>query len=179
VAKDVLGKDSVKLIAGAAIQWVKISPNNKLIATGTYEGEVSVWDYPAGLKQWSVQGFRDVYRAVFLHDGKTLAIRGKNEASRLTVEYWHADTGKSKQHPLDPAVTALDFSPDGKLCIDSYKKGLFILWNVTEKEPMALLKMREPQSSGHLTFSNDGRYIASAGQGSQGQVHVWIVPKNK
>jgi WD40 repeat protein len=164
---------------------VAFSPDGKLLAMAAYAqpkgqhtGAVMLWDLVAGKERTDFQGKNVAALTVaFSPDGKLLA---SGTPSLQGIRIWSVATGKQVQLVEDSAaIRHMVFSPDGKYLATGHGKfnprGAFSvqLWDTTTWKEAAVLE-------GHndfllsVSFTRDGRYLASASQ--DGTVKVWPVP---
>ena len=95
------------------VTCVAYSPDGKVIASGSKDKTIHLWDVVAGKVKFTLQGHSKMVTSVaFSADGKLLA----SAADDWLVKLWHVATGKEtatlKGHTED--VRAVAFSPDGK-----------------------------------------------------------------
>jgi RNA polymerase sigma factor (sigma-70 family) len=148
-----------------------VSPDGKLLATGTENGEVLLRDSTTGAVRQTLNAHEDAVTAlVFSPDGKYLASGGPDRLVRV----WEPRTGKPlrtlKGHTS--WVYALAFSRDGRrLASAGYDKAVR-LWEPGTGKHLGTL-------SGHkgsvraLAFSPDGKLLASGG--SDKRVRLWEI----
>ncbi len=148
----------------AAVRSVAISPDGRLIASGSRDNTIWLWDVSTRRAVGSpLTGHTDRVNSVtFSPDGKTVA----SASADGTVRLWDVASGAPIGLPLTghtAAVWSVAFSPDGKTLASASADGTVILWDVASGE------MRVPPLSGHtdevytVAFSPDGRLVASAG----------------
>lgn len=136
-----------------------------LLASGSWDGEVRIWDAVSGEQQAVLDKHAGAVHALaFSPDGRTLASASADKRMQL----WRNDAGqwvRSKhvlEHPR--AVHCVGFSPDGRLLMSGSADKQLRIWRigaagVTDEAPRSL--------SGHergvfaCTFSPDGKTIAS------------------
>ena len=107
------GERLAKLETGHNLRCGAISPDERLIAIGTMDTAIQLWDVASQRKVATLKGHGDaVYALDFSPDGKTLASGSQDR----TVKLWNVATG-SLLLTLDDHhsfVHAVRFSPDGR-----------------------------------------------------------------
>jgi RNA polymerase sigma factor (sigma-70 family) len=149
---------------GSQVYCVAFSTDGKLIASGSYHGDLCLWDRETGkLLRRFVDPFQDdkvrfVTAVAFSADGEILA------SNKGKAALWDVRSGRLLRH-IDKnfSICSMAFSPDGKslaLATDD-EKGIWIFDPGTGKARRAI--------EGHsgsvtaVTFSNGGEILASGG----------------
>src|SRR5690606_11856471 len=109
--KDNWGSLMKSLNVDSTVTSVSFSPDGKLIASGSWDKTVRVWDVVTGTSTATFEGHSNVVISVtFSPDGKLIASGSHDK----TVRVWDAVTGTSiatfKGH--SEYVTSVTFSPD-------------------------------------------------------------------
>ena len=142
-----------------AVRSVVFSRDGKLLATGSNDGTVILWDLNKGQAQNTLKGHRGFVGSVaFSPDGKRLATASYDNSAKL----WDVATGVEVATLTghNDVVYCLAFSPDGRRMITGGKD--IRVWDVATHQRLAILK-------GHrsivqcLMFSPDGKILAAAG----------------
>src|SRR5581483_4053961 len=69
---------------GGLVFSVAFSPDGKVLATGSFDGTVKLWDFAAGKELHVLKGHTDqVYSVAFSPDGTMLASGSKDKTIRL------------------------------------------------------------------------------------------------
>jgi WD40 repeat protein len=135
---------------------VAMSPDGKLLATGSRESTVRLWELSTGKELRKLDGHRgQVATLAFTADSHTLASAGDDQAVRL----WDVETGKGvreiKGH--EGIVTSLAFSADGKtITSGSYDRTIRSWETATGKEIRRI--------DGCNQFSRSGDLLACAAE---------------
>jgi WD40 repeat protein len=160
---------TIRLRHGDTIYAVALSPDGKIVASGsgTFESSVRLWDVQTGRELHCLQaGARGpggstagMLSVAFSPDGKVLATGwfGMN-----VIALWEVSTGKRlalwTAHRL--GVRSVAFSPDGQtLASSSYDKTIR-LWEVPSGEVVREIKGHEDEVSS-VAFAPDGKTLVS------------------
>ncbi len=153
------------------IQSVAFSPNGKLLAAGTVNGEIRLLQAFSGTPLLTFQGHTDrVWSVAFRPDDNILASGSADQTIRL----WEVSTGRcldTLQGHTD-WVWCVAFSPDGKLLVTGSKDQTIRLWEVSTGECLQTLH-EHTNSVRSVTFSPDGKLLAS-GRDDQ-TIQLWEV----
>lgn len=154
------------------VDSVAISPNNKIIASGSFDGKIILWDIATGQQfgKSLIGHTREVSGVAFSPDSKML-VSGSYDG---TVRLWTVTTQMPFGNPLSGhtgKVHSVAFSPDGQTLASSGQDHTVILWDVGTRE------QRKPPLKGHealvgtVGFSPDGRMLASGDD--KGIIILW------
>lgn len=144
------------------------SPSGKLLATGGFGNQATLWDAATGklvraLDAGPVKGGLTVQ---FSPNGKHLAVGNRNSTTRI----FEVETGKLL-HTLERAMSqGLRFSPDGKTLAVTYVDGSLALWNVADGK----LRHQQKSSAAELysvSWSAGGDVLATVGR--EGRITLW------
>ncbi len=110
------GKEILIGLMTGACTSIAFSPDGKLLASGSWDTTVRIWDVATGQQAMDpLTGHTKYVTSLgFSPDGKLLASGSHDK----TVRMWDVFTGKQAMHPLTghrQGVNSVAFSPDGKL----------------------------------------------------------------
>ena len=143
----------------SAVNSVCFSPDGTLLASGSSDATIRLWDVKTGNRLHTLTGHRyGVYSVSFSPDGSLLASGSRDDTIRL----WDVKTGK-RLHTLtghNDNVRSVSFSPDGSLLASGSSDDTMGLWDVkTGSHLRTLTGDRGDVLS--VSFSPDGSLLAS------------------
>ncbi|HKI32920.1 MAG TPA: PQQ-binding-like beta-propeller repeat protein [Gemmataceae bacterium] len=162
------GQQLRELRKGTQTTAITLAPDGQLLVAvekgGNAPTELHAWDLTTGKERWQAKlSSADVRALAFAPDGKVLASGG--EAGAVTL--WEGPTGRELRGlptPKAEVVTAVQFSPDGRLLAAAYlladKKPHVRVWEVASGTP-------RHEFTGHtgevtaLCFAPDGKALAT------------------
>ncbi|MCU0567407.1 MAG: serine/threonine protein kinase [Oculatellaceae cyanobacterium Prado106] len=162
----------------APIHALSLSPDGRILASGSLDKTVKLWDLTTGKLLHTLTGHQAPVTSVALsQDGRTL-VSGSGDRS---IKIWDVETGQLR-HTLTEhidEVTSVALSPDSKILASGSKDMTIKLWNAESGELIRTLG----QPEGHLqpisaiAISPDGQQLAS---GSWEQnVKLWNLQTGK
>lgn len=143
---------------------VSISPAG-IIAAGTAEGTVDLWDGTDRRLLGTLAVGDDAVVAAFDPDGTSLAALSETDHS---LSLWDVDTRTRIGRPLTTAAALahgapLAFSPDGQVLSAALGSGEIATWDVaTGAETGARLSSGDDAAFRAVAYSPDGRWLAAA-----------------
>ncbi|PNP51254.1 hypothetical protein THARTR1_08158 [Trichoderma harzianum] len=154
-----------------SIEAVAFSHDSTLIASGSSDCTVKIWDRITGRCQKTLEGHNGPVNAViFSHDSKLIA----SASNDSTIRIWNTTTGQCQRLLRGPRsdirVEAVAFSHDSKLIISGSSDAIFKVWDAKTGKLLRSL-------TGHSTtiyavaFSPNSNFMISASE--DGVVILW------
>lgn len=172
-----VSNSALKTLSGhsGGVNAVDISPDGRLIATGSVDRTVKVWSYETGAELFttSKMGSIAVLDVAFSPDGKYVAGCGSE------TFVWDSTTGKQlmelKGHTHFAASIA--YSQDGRLIATASLDGTAKIWDGASGKELASFDHSSKYGHGgylsSVAFSPDGKRLASASR--NGTIKIWDV----
>jgi WD40 repeat protein len=129
---------------------VCLSPDGNLLAVGSREGDISVWNVATSERLWQAPAHHGWVRSIALtNDGRTLATAGDDH----TIGLWDAWNGTRRciLGRRRDSVKAVGFSTDGQAMTAIYEDGTARFWRIAP--PMC--ERQESNRAGLLTKRPD------------------------
>lgn len=170
------GEDA--LILKGHIGWigaVAFAPNGEVLASGSADKSIRLWDRKTGKVRAILRGHEDYVCAVaFDPKGKLLASGSYDHTAKL----WDVKT-KKEHHSLRGhrgVVMTVAFSPDGRILATGSIDGTIKLWDTDSGEERATL-IGHKSWVNSVAFSADGKTLASGS--SDATVKLWNVSNRR
>jgi WD40 repeat protein len=154
---------------------LKFSPDGAVMASGGEKGEIRLWDIKKGSCIRSLREHKgDVKALDYSPNGRYLASAGEDRVVRL----WDTTTYKCIRmlSGHTSTVNSLCFSRDGAYCASGSSDIMIRVWEISTGKCVRILKDVKGYGINTVSFSADGRYIASAekeGAFKNGGVTIW------
>jgi WD40 repeat protein len=150
-----------------SISALVFSPDGKKVVSGTWKGQIEMWDVETGdvLTSLTEQNQREPIAALsFSSNGALLAIESNKRirvmgGSKLTL-----------LREIDGGVETLVFAPDSFVLVSGLRNGGIELWDVESGDKLTTLDGHS-KPVGTLVFSPDGKTLVSTGE--DGTILVW------
>jgi len=158
-----------------SVNSVAFSPDGRLLASGSRDRTIRLWDVEAGQVVRTLSGHTDwVSSVAFSPDGRLLA----SGSDDRTIRLWDVGTGQVVRtlSGHTDSVNSVAFSPDGRLLASGSGDRTIRLWDVGTGQVVRTL-------SGYIVgvnsvaFSPDGRLLASGSW--DGMIRLWDVGTGK
>ena len=173
------GSEFLPIAQTSQIRIIKSSVNSSLIASGSSDGMVCIWDTRIGGAVKKIHGHDNIISALAFSDDDKYIASGSWDK---TIQVWDVITGRRIQqfnYPDPPShrdmgtyITNLLFSPDGKLLITTtnWNNDIY-LWDMVTGRVKAILRGHKSYIS-NIAFNPDGKYLASFSYIDQ-RVFLW------
>jgi WD40 repeat protein len=140
------------------VSAVAFSPDGRFLASASAcDGTVKLWEVATGKEVRTIRQ-HGVWSVAFSPDGRFLASGSGEGAALKLVE---VATGKEVWTVWAGSANSLAFSPDGRFLAGRADLDTVKLWEVATGKQVRSL--RQPNTLMTVTFSHDGRYLASGG----------------
>ncbi len=149
---------------------VAFSPDGRLLATGSWQGKITLWEPLTGAAVKTLGNARRVISLRFSPDGRTLVACSHDDSA------WLFDVESGTQRPVARAhagrVVDAEISPDGRTLATGATDQTVRLWDMATGRETARFAGHSYTVS-RVAWSPDGNVLASGGQ--DGTVRLWRV----
>jgi WD40 repeat protein len=155
------------------IESVAISPDGKLLASGSDDQTIKLWSLPEGKVLHTLGGHQRSVTSVAISPDGTLLASGSSDN---TIQLWALPEGKLLQtlEGHTSSVFSVAISPDGKFLASGSGNKTIKLWGLPEGK---LLQTLEGHTNSILSvaISPDGKFLAS--ESGDKTIKLWAVPE--
>ncbi|PKY03251.1 WD40 repeat-like protein [Aspergillus campestris IBT 28561] len=143
----------------SSVGAVAFSPDSKVLATGSRDHTIKLWDTTTGALQQTLKGHsRSVIAVEFSPDGQSL-VSGSDDH---VINVWDISTGALQHSHNDYTrkVRTMNISPNGHLIASGTNHGTVWLWDANTRAMRQTLESHTEEIE-TLSFSPDGQLLAS------------------
>lgn len=156
----------------APVRTVAISPNGQIIASGSDDKKVKLWDALTGKLLFDLNGHvQNIKLVAFTPDGMTLV-----SSDIETVKLWNTKTGQLIRtvSAHKDGIFAAIVTPDGQTLVSTGGDKTIKFWNIKTGKLQRTLKA----SARVLAVSPDGKTLFSGGENG-GKIRIWNLTTGK
>ncbi len=158
--------------AGICVEaCLAFSPDGRLLASGSWDHTIKVWDVDTGKLLQTLQGHQDLVLSIAFSPNGLLLASGSADK---TIKLWNINTGEPLQTLKEEGswISSLAFSPDGQMLAAEGEHYSIKLWDLSSGLLLETL-MGHDNVINSVKFSPDGLLIASGS--ADGSIKLWEV----
>ncbi|OMH84298.1 U4/U6 small nuclear ribonucleoprotein Prp4 [Zancudomyces culisetae] len=166
------------------LSCIKFSPNQQILATGSWSGIVKLWDTKSSQQLNTLKGHNDKIGGISFHPQSTINLDEKaaniaTGSTDNTIKLWSLESQKPPVGQLVghmARVVHIDHHPMGSYLASASYDGSWRLWDIESCKELCLQEGHSRQV--HVVkFQGDGSLLASAGLDGIGR--VWDIRTGK
>ncbi|KAI0073520.1 U4/U6 snRNP-specific spliceosomal protein [Panus rudis PR-1116 ss-1] len=158
------------------ISQVRFAPNSKVLATGSWSGNVKLWNVPSCTSIKTLRGHTDRVGGVAWHPGATRsqseeAVNIVSGAADMNLHFWslNSETPIATLKGHQDRVCRVAFHPSGDYVASASFDTSWRLWDVATAKEL-LLQEGHSKEVYSVEFQDDGALVASGGLDAIGRV---------
>src|SRR5262245_56993062 len=159
---------------GHTVSAAAFSPDNKTLATGSWDKTIKLWETDTGKPLHTLTGHADWVLSLRFASEETLIA-----ASPRDLKAWDLKANKerwTKDFHRQFNAAVLTLSADGQQLACGGRDGIVRVWHIDKAEPRWSLTGHQNWVSS-LAFSKDGKRLAAGGR--DGALRVWDLDAGK
>ena len=152
-----------------SITSLAFSPDAQTLASGSWDKTVRLWNAATGTHKITLtKHTHGVFNIAFSPDGRAFASSSSNEDK---IHLWDAVNGTYKA-TIDTDASCIAFNSDSSTLASGNWRGELYLWDIVSGTHKSEFMGHYPQGINSITFSPDGKTLASAGYD---KLYLWDV----
>jgi WD40 repeat protein/transcriptional regulator with XRE-family HTH domain len=154
-----------------SVLCVAFSPDGKLLAAGTDNGEIRLWNVASGTLLHTFEGHTDWVRTVAFHPNRNILVSGSDDQ---TIRFWDITSGQCLANfgGHTHRIYAVAISSDGNIFASGSEDRTVRLWNYNEGRCLDIFKGHNNRVRS-VAFSPDGKKLVTGGDDQT--IRLWDV----
>ncbi|MGK7950882.1 MAG: protein kinase [Xenococcaceae cyanobacterium] len=165
----------IKINSSEEVWSLAISPQGKIIASGTNNGSIDIYDRNTGQTKKSLGKHENVIRSLVFSPETNNLIVGDGDG---IIKIWNLETSKLEQQLQGHlgSVWSLAISPDGQTLVSSGEDKAVRIWNLKTGE-QTNISFTHSARVFSLAFTPDGQMFASSS--ADNKIKIWDANNGK